>query len=88
MHIIYASCLCEKEYFYKLFKTKNLPGQQVQKYHRLLAEGFAKNGIDVSTVSAVPMTSSNTSTKFLKAKKTVSKGISYNHLPVINIPGF
>lgn len=86
MHIIYASCLCEKEYFYKLFKTKNLPGQQVQKYHRLLAEGFAKNGIDVSTVSAVPMTSSNTSTKFLKAKKTVSKGIYYNHLPVINIP--
>ncbi len=86
MHIIYASCLCEKEYFYKLFKTKNLPGQQVQKYHRLLTEGFAKNGIDVSTVSAVPMTSSNTSTKFLKAKKTVSKGISYNHLPVINIP--
>lgn len=86
MHIIYVSCLCKKEYFRKLFENKNLPGQQVQKYHRLITEGFNANDINVSTVSALPVTSLNTNIKFLKSKKNKFENITYNYLPVINIP--
>lgn len=86
MHIIYVSCLCKKEYFHKLFENENLPGQQVQKYHRLITEGFNANNINVSTVSALPITSSNSNIKFLKSKKNKFENITYNYLPVINIP--
>ena len=51
-HILYASCLCSKRIEQEILKDnpKGI-GLQVQKYHRLLARGFLKNGLQVSALS-------------------------------------
>ena len=87
MDIIYVSCLTEKEKFFSLFKDyDNLPGQQGQKYHRLTVEGITKNGCKVHTVTSLPVTPKNCSAKFLSASQSISDGIEYNYLPVVNFP--
>ena len=87
MHIIYVSNLCTQKTFYKHFENSNLiPGQQVQKYHRLLVEGFSKNDVHVSTVSAPPITRENTKKVFIKLKTERVDNVEYNYLPVINLP--
>ena len=86
MHIIYVSNLCTKNTFYKTFEnSKLIPGQQVQKYHRLMVEGFSKNNVNVSTVSALPVTRQNNKKIFFNMKSEVVENVNYNYLPIINI---
>lgn len=51
-HILYVSCLCSKSVVSKLMELDlKLVGQQAQKYHRLLVEGFVENGAIVDVLS-------------------------------------
>ena len=44
--IIYASVACSQEFFENHFNESGaLPGQEVQKYNRLIIEGLAKNQV-------------------------------------------
>lgn len=44
MNIIYISSLCSVEAYNRLFKNTTLgQNQQIQKYHRLLVDGFVNN---------------------------------------------
>ena len=87
MDIIYVSSLTEKEKFFDLFKNYDkLPGQQGQKYHRLTAEGIAKNGCKVHAVTSFPITTENYSGKYIPASKSICDNVEYNYLPVINFP--
>ena len=75
------------EQFFDIFKNySKLPGQQAQKYHRLVAQGITKNGYKVHTVTSLPVTRNNCDFKFLRAQKSYLGGIEYNYLPVINFP--
>ena len=86
MKIVYASCLISDRAYKELFsRQSNKPGQQVQKYHRLLAEGFVKNGIGVETVSAPPITRGNYTKRFYRRKKETENGLEYNYLSVVNV---
>lgn len=51
-HILYTSCLCSRRLESEILKSdpKGI-GIQVQKYHRLLARGFAENGLNVDVLS-------------------------------------
>ena len=50
--ILYASCLCTREEETKLLaRDPGLVGQQIQKYHRLLAQGLTGNGAEVHILS-------------------------------------
>ncbi len=43
LHVIYVSFHCSEKMFERIFRdSKQKPGQAVQKYNRLMAEGFAK----------------------------------------------
>ncbi|MEI8198958.1 MAG: glycosyltransferase [Eubacteriales bacterium] len=87
MKIIYASCLCSKEKFADLFKDSDkMPGQQVQKYHRLIVEGLIENNIDVQVVTVLPITRMNCKRIYLKREQEVNNEIKYYYLPILNIP--
>ncbi len=86
MHIIYVSSLCTKDTFNKLFCDSLIkPGQQAQKYHRLIAEGFVKNGVDVTTISALPVTAKNCSKKIVVMDDELESGVHYTYLPIFNL---
>lgn len=54
-NILYASSLCPSDIEKKILEyDKKLVGLQAQKYHRLLAKGFSKNGVKVTTLSCHP----------------------------------
>lgn len=86
-HIIYVSFHCSEHLFEHLFKDKqNKPGQAVQKYNRLLAEGLAQlDGVQVTAITECPINSDNYSRKYLYPHKEYIHDIDYRYLPLINI---
>lgn len=87
MRVLYASCLCSKDKYNKIFeKSKFKPGQQIQKYHRLIVEGLAKNNISVRTITALPITKLNCSKLFIKYEKEKINNVNYIYLPLVNLP--
>lgn len=78
MNIIYVSCTCSKEKIIELFRySKQIPGQQVQKYHRLLMEGMVLNCVNVKTVTAKSLTHLNYSKKVTKNDNDKVSGVKY-----------
>lgn len=87
MNIIYASCLCSVATFHELFSgVVDKPGQQVQKYHRLLTQGLCLNGLAVHVISALPVNRSNSRRTYLSQTNDFEEGVSFNYLPIVNIP--
>lgn len=85
MKIIYISTLISKSKMNKIIEqSKNKPLQSIQKFHRLMCEGFVKNGVQVKTISSIPM-----SRKILKKwiwfdKSEEENGVKYTYVPFIN----
>lgn len=85
MKIIYISTLISKSKMNKIIEqSKNKPLQSIQKFHRLMCEGFVKNNVPVKTISSIPM-----SRKILKKwiwfdKSEEENGVKYTYVPFIN----
>lgn len=63
------------------------PGQQVQKYHRVLVEGMNRlENIEVETLSALPITRQNSKKVFFRKEIEQINHITYNYIPILNIP--
>lgn len=87
MKIVYASCACSKRRFLELFPVaENMPGQQVQKYHRLMLEGLARNGVPVTALTSAPITRLNYGGIVARIHPDDERGVHYRYLPIINIP--
>ena len=86
MKILYVSALISKtKSNYIINNAKQKPLQSIQRFHRLLCEGFTKNNIKVKAISAIPM-----SRKILKRicwieKKEIENEVEYTYLPFLNI---
>lgn len=85
MQIVYVSSLTSEEKMNQIIQnSKNKPLQSIQKFHRLMCEGFVKNDIDVQTITAIPM-SRNISNKIIwYEKKETINGVKYEYLPFLN----
>lgn len=84
--ILYASSAMLEEDFSELFKdTKNMPGQQAQRFNRLLMKGLAKNGAAVCAVSAPPINKSNCSSIVKFVGSSQKDGVKYCYMPTVNI---
>lgn len=88
MRIIYVSCLCSKKSFNQLSMKSNIPlNQAVQKYHRLLAEGFVANdNVIVESITALPVSRASYNKVFINGYSEIDNKVNYNYLPMINIP--
>ncbi len=86
--VIYASSVMREEDFFELFKdSSKIPGQQAQKFNRLMVKGFAKNGLDVKVISAPPITPSNCPSKVKAWGRKKNGNVCYRYLPIVNIRG-
>lgn len=87
MNVLYVSCLMPRARFYRLFRADGaMPGQQAQKYHRLMAEGLAKNGAGVTALSLPPVNRANYTGRWLPGARDEEAGVAFRLLPVVNIP--
>lgn len=87
IRIIYASSAMGEKTFSDIFiNSKNIPGQQAQKFNRLLIKGLKLNGVDVIGLSTPPVTTSNLNKKFIVLGKKIEDEILFSYVPVINIP--
>ncbi|HEY9059402.1 MAG TPA: glycosyltransferase [Pseudobacteroides sp.] len=88
LHIIYVSSLCSEKQFFELFSNaKKAPGQQVQKYHRLMVEGLSNiKNLKIDVLSGVPITLQNYPKRFLKGKVEIINDIKYYYTSLFNLP--
>ena len=87
IRIIYASSAMGEKTFSDIFvNSKNIPGQQAQKFNRLLIKGLKLNGPDVIGLSTPPVTTSNLNKKFIVLGKKIEDEILFSYVPAINIP--
>jgi glycosyltransferase involved in cell wall biosynthesis len=87
MKVLYASSACSKRRFFELFPSKErMPGQQVQKYHRLMLEGLSRNGIPVIALTSPPITRKNHRGGVSKVQPDNEEGVDYRYLTVLNYP--
>lgn len=87
--ICYSSCCCSKEMFCTIWKNNMdcAPAQSIQKYHRLLAEGFYDNGYDVNMISFLPLPESETK-RYKNGKREEVGGVKFYYLPFLKFKLF
>lgn len=87
MKVIYASCLMSERKIQRTFhNVTDYDGFQVQKFHRLLVEGFKLNNCKVAALTILPVTRSNTKKKIYLDETEKNNGIVYHYPIVINLP--
>lgn len=86
MKIVYVSDLISKKENKKIINTSNyIPLQSIQKFSRLLCEGFRENNYNVDVISSLPISSRVNNKKIWCEKSEIENGIKYKYLPFINI---
>lgn len=86
MRVIYVSNLCLPQIYEDLFEDKRYKSSEaVQKYHRIMAEGFALNDQEVISLGVVPA-NKNVRKKFIAIPDGELNGVKYKHLKTINLP--
>lgn len=88
MKVLYVSCLCSNQKYKSLFENVSCkPGQQVQKYHRVLIEGISKvDGVNVEALSALPITQQSSKKFWFKKEIEQIDDIQYCYMPLLNVP--
>ena len=87
MKIIYASCLMTEKKIKKTFNNiTDYDGFQVQKFHKLLVEGFRLNKCKVDVITVLPVTKTNSSKRVYKGEVECEQGVTYHYPGIINIP--
>ena len=85
MRVLYVSNLCLPQVYENLFEDKRYKSSEaVQKYHHIMAEGFALNGCEVISLGVVPA-NKNVRKKFISLPKGELNGVKYKHLRTINL---
>lgn len=88
MLIDYVSSAMDARDFAALFPDRSkMPGQQGQKYSRLMMRGLAGNEVEVHAICGRPVTSRNCEKKFLPAASRNDGNITWLYGSVLNIRG-
>lgn len=88
MKIDYVSSVMDAQDFAELFENSTkIPGQQAQKYNRLMCQGLVENGASVRSVTVRPVTVENCSRKFYPAQSVQHGKVNYHYCSVLNAKG-
>ena len=86
MRVIYVSNLCLPKVYDGLFEDQRYKSSEAaQKYHRIMAEGFALNGEEVISLGVVPA-NRNVRKKTISLHDGELNGVKYKHIKTINLP--
>lgn len=89
MKILYISSVCSPKVLEYIFNTAIIkPGQAIQKFHRLLIEGFSKNKeiCEIEVLSSLPISPNGHTRKIWNIKTDIWHGVSFNYVFTLNIP--
>lgn len=89
VRILYVSALCSEKILDYIYETSvNKPEQAAQKFHRLLAKGFAMNNeqCTIETLSTLPVVPSNHKRKIWNLPSETIKKLKFRYIPFINLP--
>lgn len=87
MKILYLSTFCSQKFIDKIFDSSKIkPGQAVQKFHRLLIEGFAKNSeiCEVELLSSVDVAPNTHDKRWWNLPNERWNGIDIHYVPFLN----
>lgn len=89
MKLIYCSCVCSEQTYEKLFsQSSQMPGQQVQKYHRILLKGMAQQeDVSIEAISKLPINSQTARKKVVRVRDEVWNSVKLRYLPYFNLRG-
>lgn len=88
MKILYISSACTNSEFEYIFNnSKKKPGQAVQKFHRLLIEGFSchSNLCTIEALTSLPVTPTSFKKKLWPLKFDYLDGVKFTYIPFVNI---
>ncbi len=80
MNIIYLSSMYDEETYKKTFIKPIKPIPAAGKYHTLMCEGLAKNGVEVKTIAILPVNKQIYDGKSIGAFSREQNGLVYNYL--------
>lgn len=87
MRIAYLASVYDQSVYERLFDPRHKPIQAANKYHTLLCEGFAANGVSVSTLSPLPINRSENRRIAIRVPDAQINGVRFHYLPFVNLPG-
>lgn len=86
MNILYISPLISKYRLSAISQfTDRDPGYAVQKFNRLICQGFVANGHNTKALSALPMSRAISKKMLWVLPKDVENNVSYSYIPFINV---
>lgn len=89
MKYLYVSALSSERLIREIHEhTGSNPGYAIQKFSRLLVKGFVANRVEISTLSAIPVTSKSWKKRLWRVKCEIENGIEYNYISFLNFPFF
>lgn len=89
MKILYISACCSSRKMQEIYDSSKVkPMYSIQKFHRLVMNGLVRNQVDVTALSAQPISSINNDKIFWKAESEMENGVEYMHIPFLNLPIF
>lgn len=87
MRIVHVSRLCTATMYDRIMKSDNVKvDQSIQKFNRVLTEGFIKNGIETLVYSERPVNRNCCDKKYLPAETEIEDGICYHYARIFNLP--
>lgn len=84
MRILYISVMFDDAWFNSVFDREEKPLHAASKYHTLLCEGLAANGVKVNSYSTLPVTPQNSSRVFLRLKRSTQENWVRQYPVIIN----
>lgn len=87
--ILYVSSLCSEKMLQYIYETAvQKPEQAAQKFHRLLAQGFAINSdqCSIRTLSTIPVTPANHKKKLWFNSSEKRNDVKFRYIPMLNVP--
>ncbi len=83
--ILYISSLSSNRVISEIYKSSSKnPGFAIQKFSRLLAQGFVENGVQVEVLSTIPIEGDYN--KVAYEKQEIENSIKFHYIPFLNIP--
>lgn len=87
MRILYVSALSSRRVVDKIYATTGInPGYAIQKFSRLVVEGFQENGVHTTALSNPPITRRENGSLWVSLRSEEENGIDYKYIPFINAP--
>lgn len=87
MRVLYISNTVSNNLLDYLHQTSTIkPLYSVQKFNKLIINGLASNGIEITALSAIPINPSNHSQKVWNKSPENEGNVKYKYIPFLNIP--